>query len=240
MKLLLMAHDLVGGQIANWLIENYRDDVHLVVVKENSPIKELCEGKVPWTTQEWIDYSTYTLDFDLGLLAWWPDLIKGDLLTLPKYGWVNTHPSLLPCCRGKHPNFWAIVDELPYGVTLHAVEETTDSGPIIAQKEIPYTWEDTGESLFLEARTAIFDLFKETYPIIRELNFKTTLQKERGSSFHHSRELEKKSQIFLKTEYTGRELLNLLRARTFTGHPSCWFEEDGEKYEVRVNIRRQK
>jgi len=44
----------------------------------------------------------------------------------------------------------------------------------------------------------------------------------------------------LNGNYTGREILNLLRARTFTGHPACYFNEDGVKYEVRIDIRREK
>ncbi|MCS6820651.1 MAG: hypothetical protein NZ551_02175, partial [Microscillaceae bacterium] len=57
-------------------------------------------------------------------------------------------------------------------------------------------------------------------------------------SFHWGKELEQASQIDLDATYTARNLLNLLRARTFEGYPSCYFIENGEKYEVRINIKR--
>ena len=45
--------------------------------------------------------------------------------------------------------------------------------------------------------------------------------------------------IDLDREYRARDLLNLLRARTFPGYPACSFVADGTEYEVRVSITRK-
>ncbi|MCH7754019.1 hypothetical protein IH970_02685 [candidate division KSB1 bacterium] len=34
-------------------------------------------------------------------------------------------------------------------------------------------------------------------------------------------------------------MLNLLRGRTFPPYPAAWFLDNGEKYEIRVEIRRR-
>jgi methionyl-tRNA formyltransferase len=51
-----------------------------------------------------------------------------------------------------------------------------------------------------------------------------------------SSELESASKIDLEARYRARDLLKLLRASTFDGHPGCWFEESGNRYEVSIHI----
>jgi methionyl-tRNA formyltransferase len=175
---------------------------------------------------------------DLGVLAWWPKIIKSPLLETPRLGFVNTHPSLLPSNRGKHYNFWAIVEEASFGVSLHCVDSGIDSGDIVAQQRIAYDWCDNGGSLYRKAQEAMVDLFRATYPSLRKGQFPRYPQDMNKGSFHLASELEQTSHLELDASYRGREVLNLLRARTFPGHPGCWFEDNGERFEVRIDIRR--
>jgi len=232
-----MADGTVGLSIAKWLIANWRDDLSLIVTTGFNDITKLAAlGGVPAQT---------TLGElpperpDLGLLAWWPNIIKAPLLDYPKEGFVNTHPSLLPHNRGRNYNFWALVEGSPFGVTLHRVDGGVDTGPIYAQKQIPVTWEDTGATLYSKAAAGMIELFKETYPRLRTGSIHATPQDKSVGTFHRGAELEAASRIDLDKNYSGRDLLNLLRARTFPPHPGAWFEEDGVKYEVRVDISRQ-
>ncbi len=48
------------------------------------------------------------------------------------------------------------------------------------------------------------------------------------------------SEIDLEKTYKAKDLLNLLRARTFVGKPSCWFYFKKNKYEVRIKIDKVK
>jgi methionyl-tRNA formyltransferase len=98
---------------------------------------------------------------EIGILAWWPHLLRDPVLSLPSRGWLNCHPSLLPLNRGKHPNFWCIADSTPCGVTLHWVDAGVDSGAIVAQARIDTVWQDTGESVYLRCRERIIELFRE-------------------------------------------------------------------------------
>jgi methionyl-tRNA formyltransferase len=56
----------------------------------------------------------------------------------PPLGILNVHPSLLPLGRGPEPVFWTLRRGEPTtGVTVHRMDEGFDTGPIVAQAEMP-------------------------------------------------------------------------------------------------------
>ncbi|MDQ8021345.1 MAG: formyltransferase family protein [Moraxellaceae bacterium] len=244
MKTLLMCDALVGSAIAEWLLLNYPADLGAIVTtSENDTSRAARKKNVPTFVFESEEQLTEDLSglaaFDIGLLAWWPKLVSPSILALSNGGFLNTHPSLLPHNRGKHYNFWALVEQVPFGVSLHFVDAGIDSGDIVAQRVIPYGWEDTGETLYGKAARAMIELFKSAYPDIRSGQISRTPQDLTQGSLHYAKDINPASVIDLDQTYTARALLNLLRARTFAGHPACSFEEDGQVYEVRVNIERK-
>jgi len=245
MNLLLMADGNVGAEIATWLMKEHSADLRLLVTTcKNSIFETASQNHLPTIAFESGDQVCQELAArqirpDVGVLAWWPYVIKYPLLSVPIHGFINTHPSLLPHNRGKHYNFWAIVERAPFGVSLHFVDEGIDSGDVVAQEQIYYGWEDTGGTLYAKATIAMVDLFKRSYPMIRRLEFKRSKQDRNVGSFHHGSELETASRIYLDKPYGARELLNLLRARTFPGRPACTFGDGGAEYEVRIEIKRK-
>ncbi|MBN2197833.1 methionyl-tRNA formyltransferase [Candidatus Wolfebacteria bacterium] len=74
---------------------------------------------------------------DLGIVAAFGMILPEKILNIPKYGFINIHPSLLPRWRGATPiqNTILYGDEKT-GVTLYLMDEKTDHGPIIAQQEL--------------------------------------------------------------------------------------------------------
>jgi|HubBroStandDraft_6_1064221.scaffolds.fasta_scaffold199656_2 methionyl-tRNA formyltransferase len=173
---------------------------------------------------------------DVAILAWWPHILKGELLDLGQRLMLNLHPSLLPHGRGKDPNFWAIVESRPFGVTIHHVDAGIDAGDIAFQREIPHGWEDTGKTLYDKATAAIVDLFRESYPRILAFDVPRIAQDHAVGTFHTRRELDPRSLIELDSPCTPREVLNLLRARTFEPFPGCRFVDGDTTYEARVSI----
>ncbi|MFY9237397.1 MAG: hypothetical protein WAO78_00710, partial [Roseovarius sp.] len=78
-------------------------------------------------------------------------------------------------------------------------------------------------------------------PTILEANDLSLVPQDLGSgSAHFAKELEPASRIDLDRVYRARDLLNLLRARTFTGHPGCFFEHEGQTYEISIKIGEKK
>ena len=241
MKIVLFADNVVGVEITLFLLENYPEDLSLIITTEKNIISELAQKhNVSTHVYDSLDsvISKFPEEIDLGVLAWWPNILKESLIEKPRYGFVNTHPSLLPYNRGKHYNFWALVEEAPFGVTLHRVEPSVDAGAIVAQREILYDWLDNGESLYRKAQKTMIELFCTVYPALRDSNIPSVPQDMAKGSFHLSSELELASKLHLDEEYVARNLLNLLRARTFDGHPGCWFEDLGVRYEISISIKK--
>jgi len=66
------------------------------------------------------------------------------MLTLPRYGNINLHGSLLPKYRGAAPIQWAIANgERVSGVTTMLLNEGLDTGDILLQRELPIEPDDT-------------------------------------------------------------------------------------------------
>lgn len=91
------------------------------------------------------------------LEAWQPDLIivaafgqilRQNVLDLPKFGCINVHASLLPRWRGAAPIQAAILhgDE-ETGVTIMQMDAGVDTGGILAQEVVPILDEDDAASL---------------------------------------------------------------------------------------------
>lgn len=71
-------------------------------------------------------------------VACWPWRLPPSLLALPRYGFLNVHPSLLPAYGGPHPLFWVLRDGLrESGVTVHWMDEALDQGDIALQAPLP-------------------------------------------------------------------------------------------------------
>jgi methionyl-tRNA formyltransferase len=75
---------------------------------------------------------------DLVVCMGFPWKIPPDALAVPRLGWLNGHPSLLPRHRGPLPVAWAIRDgDEEIGITFHRMDAELDTGPILAQRRYP-------------------------------------------------------------------------------------------------------
>ena len=74
---------------------------------------------------------------DLVVCMGFPWKIPPAALAVPRHGWLNGHPSLLPLHRGPLPIAWAIREgDQEIGITFHRMDAELDTGPILAQR--PY------------------------------------------------------------------------------------------------------
>jgi methionyl-tRNA formyltransferase len=75
---------------------------------------------------------------DLVVCMGFPWKVPPAALAVPRLGWINGHPSLLPRHRGPVPVAWTIRNgEDEFGVTFHRMDAELDTGPILAQKALP-------------------------------------------------------------------------------------------------------
>ena len=83
------------------------------------------------------------------------EMLKRELLEIPKRGALNMHGSLLPKYRGRVPVNWAIIHgETETGATLHYMTEKPDNGDIVAQQAVPILPNDTALQVFQKVAVA--------------------------------------------------------------------------------------
>jgi methionyl-tRNA formyltransferase len=89
-----------------------------------------------------------TLGPEAIVVAAYGQILPIEILTLPKYGCINIHASLLPRYRGAAPVTWAIVrGETETGNTIMQMDEGMDTGAILLQERIPIEPKDTAGTL---------------------------------------------------------------------------------------------
>jgi methionyl-tRNA formyltransferase len=75
---------------------------------------------------------------DAGVVAAYGEILRKSVLELPPLGYLNIHPSLLPRHRGPTPVIGAILaGDSETGVTVMRLDAKMDSGPILAQRQVP-------------------------------------------------------------------------------------------------------
>jgi methionyl-tRNA formyltransferase len=88
---------------------------------------------------------------DLLIVAAYGLILPAEALTIPTFGTINVHASLLPRWRGAAPIQRALIaGDAETGITIMQVVPALDAGPILLSKTIPITAQDTGGSLELK------------------------------------------------------------------------------------------
>lgn len=110
-----------------------------------------------------------SLNADIGVVCSYNTLIKKEFLNTTKLGYINCHPSLLPYYRGAAPYFHIINNgEKQSGITLHFMDETFDTGPIVFQQKFDITPFETMGSLFNRTSYMLSDALIETLSKIEQ------------------------------------------------------------------------
>lgn len=90
-------------------------------------------------------------------------ILDKPILTLPRYGCVNIHASLLPKYRGAAPIQWAVIDGEEFsGVTTMQMDEGLDTGDMLDRCIVKIERDETGGSLFDKLAKAGGELIVET------------------------------------------------------------------------------
>ena len=64
-------------------------------------------------------------------------IIRGEILDFPKDGVINSHPGLLPECRGSASPAWSVYHDIPNGSSTHFCDNGIDTGQLLLRREVP-------------------------------------------------------------------------------------------------------
>jgi len=165
---------------------------------------------------------------DLIVVAAFGQILKKDVLYLPRFGCINVHASLLPRWRGAAPINAAILhgDE-ETGVTIMKMDVGLDTGPILTQRSIPLTREDTAGSVFEKLSHLGADLLIETLPNYLSGKLEPVSQPEAGMTYAP---MLKKEEGQLDFTHPADELER--RVRAFNPWPGAFMDFDGTLLKV--------
>jgi len=115
---------------------------------ENCKFKKDCKLKI--------------LNLDFCLVYAFSQKIPKELLDLPRLGFINIHPSLLPKYRGPSPIAAPLINgDKKTGVTIIKMDEVIDHGPIISQEELAILPQDRRPDLEKKLTTLAFEMFNK-------------------------------------------------------------------------------
>ena len=121
---------------------------------------------------------------DIFVVAAFGQILSKEILTMPKYGCVNIHASLLPKYRGASPIQWAVLNgEEVSGVTIMQMDEGIDTGDILMQETVALDAKETGESLFDKLAVCGADLIVKALDAI-EAGKVTPVPQDEAKSTH--------------------------------------------------------
>ena len=165
---------------------------------------------------------------DLIVVAAYGQILRPELLALPRYGCVNVHGSLLPRWRGAAPIQAAILaGDAKSGITIMLMDEGIDTGDMLAKRALPIANDDTAETLFNKLAPLGAELLVETLP--KYLNGEITPQPQPEEGATYAKML-KKADGKLDFSKTALELERQIRA--FSPWPSSFFEWEGTRIKV--------
>jgi len=174
----------------------------------------------------------HQMEADLFVIAAFGQILRPNVLAIPRHGCIGVHASLLPRWRGAAPIAAAILHgDAETGVSLMLTDAGMDTGPVIAQKRVPISQEDTTETLSETLSHVGAELLIETLPAWLAGNITPTPQEDSLATYapmmnkadgiidwqRPSEEIDRQLRAFTpwpgaSTRYLGKSL-RILRAR---------------------------
>ncbi len=160
--ILIFAYHNVGFECFGVLARR-RENIVAVITHEDNPKEEIWFKSVagvarrlgiPVYTPESVNTPEWTgrirqMAPDIIFSFYYRNMIKEDILKIPRLGAFNIHGSLLPKYRGRVPVNWAVLHgETETGATLHHMVKRADSGDIVDQEAVPIGPDDTAFDVF--------------------------------------------------------------------------------------------
>ena len=157
------------------------------------------------------------------------NMLKAELLSIPKRGAYNMHGSLLPKYRGRAPVNWAVLHgERETGASLHRMVEKADAGDLVAQQHVPILPNDTAHEVMHKVTYAAEKCLHDVLPALID-----------GSAQHTPLNLQTGNYFGRRCPEDGRinwtrgawDIHNLIRA-VAPPYPGAFFDFDGARIEV--------
>jgi len=167
---------------------------------------------------------------DLIVVATFSKIIPKDVISIPRFGVINIHPSLLPKYRGATPTVWALINgEGETGVTAHFIEdEKIDSGRIISQSKLKIRPSDTDGRLRHKLSMLSKKVLKKAISLVLAKDKKYFSPQNETYAASYPKRTIKDAEIDMNRSF--EEIWNRIRA--VTPYPGARLRCNGREYVV--------
>lgn len=239
MRILYLGNNIRGVVCLKALVEHGEEIIGVVVqpgLKEENPAESVQEIAKSYGCPVYQPTRVNAPEFlkqvrdlapDLAILVGYNQILKKDLIEIPKLGCINLHGGKLPEYRGVAPINWQIIrGETTGGIAILFVDEGIDTGDIIAQVRFEITLKDTAKTI-LDKTLELFP------PLLLEVlsKFKSgrvpRIKQNREEGCYYTRRYPWDGQIHWQ-EMTAWEVYNLIRALV-KPYPGAFTYHRGEK-----------
>jgi methionyl-tRNA formyltransferase len=199
-----------------------------------SPVKELAlQHHLPVYQPESLrDSKTQTelasLRADIMVVAAYGLLLPAEVLTAPRLGCINIHPSLLPRWRGAAPIQRSILagDDMT-GVCIMQMEEGLDTGPVLYRIEEPITALDTGGTMHDKLASLGANALVQTLNIL--LNNTITAQIQNPAAVTYASKFSKED---ARIDWHDDVAAIDRKIRAFNPWPTAFTDINGQSFKV--------
>jgi methionyl-tRNA formyltransferase len=173
------------------------------------------------------------LGLEAAVTAAYGKILPRELLEIPRFGFLNLHPSDLPKYRGPAPVQWTLINgETETAVSIMQTDVGMDTGPVVAKFYSPVSPHENALELSNRLRDKGIKLLLEALQNLENLDLQP--QPEEGT---HAPMLEKDDGKIFWTR-SALEIYN--RHRGVQPWPGSWFEFGGKRVKVKtLNAKRQ-
>ena len=235
-NILFFFNGLRGIKILTYLRKNPSFDIKKIFISTKFLKKEVISFLIKENIQfEYFENFNSTKlskileKIDIAITGGFPIILKEELISKPKYGFINCHAGILPNYRGGSPLNWQIINnESQFGITVIKINSEIDRGNIIAEKTFK-----------LKARYDINDLHRvanNNFPKLVEESinkilkgYKGKKQNKQKSKYYSQRTIEN-SKIILK-EISFKNLKLMVRALQ-APYPNVFFKHNNKKISI--------
>ncbi|HLO24577.1 MAG TPA: formyltransferase, partial [Geobacteraceae bacterium] len=176
-KIVVCAYHNVGYRCLEELLHRGAE-VALVFTHEDSPTEEIWFASVreladrhgiPYLTSDINETANVARLKEIGpdfiLSFYYRNMIRPEVLDIPRRGALNLHGSYLPRYRGRVPVNWAVINgETETGATLHYMVEKPDAGDIVDREKVSIEFTDTALDVFNKVTDAAVRVISRSWP----------------------------------------------------------------------------
>ncbi len=166
-----------------------------------------------------------SLGLEVAVTAAYGKILPAELLEVPRFGFLNLHPSDLPHYRGPAPVQWTLINgDAETAVCIMQTDVGMDTGPVVARWRTPVGPDETALELANRLRDKGIELLLDALAHLEHLQ--PTPQPPEGT---HAPMLQKDDGKII-WERTAQAIYN--RHRGVLPWPGSWFEHQGKRVKV--------